>query len=317
MDIEQRNINSISITYKELLREAGRQLNYRKKIIFSRIFLLAWPVMVMMILLFVWRELIQRKILFENSPYLIPSLIFLGVWLVFTLFYYAIFSSIFAIEKRIWIVSYFDQKNLESKDSWRIAKRLLWPAIGIVGQIIIRFYLLPFVIYLFALVVFMYYFGVISNIPISPVLSIIIISGGLLALIIYFYFLKIKLRFIWFIFLDSYGKERFSYKMIFKEMKKMNEISENEIFKKTLLVNIGADSLEAITEMMIRELQKGFSVFGKPGQLFGALFRSYSEVGTKQVISLGQIAAIYVLYRYAKLMLYNQPQEINENIYKL
>lgn len=315
--MEQKDANPILVSYKELLREAGRQLSSRKKILFRRVFFLAWPGMVMVVLLFIWRELIQGKILFEGSPWLIPSLIFLGVWLVFTLFYYAIFSSIFAIEKRIWLDSYFDQRNLNPKDSWRIAKKLLWPAIRIVGQIIIRFYLLPFTIYLFLLVVFVYYFGVISNIQIPPVLSIIIISGGLLALVIYFYYLKIKLRFIWFIFLDLYGRTEFSYKTLFQEMKKLNEINKTEIFKKTLLVNLGADSLESITNIMIREIQKGFSVLGKPGQLFGALFRSYSEVGAKQAISLGKIAAIYVLYIYARQTLYNQPQEINENIYKL
>jgi hypothetical protein len=117
--------------------------------------------------------------------------------------------------------------------------------------------------------------------------------------------------------LDWYGKTEFLYRTLFQEMNKLNEISKSEIFKKTLLINLGADSLEAITDTMIKELQKGFGVLGKPGQLFGALFRSYSEVGTKQVISLGKIAAIYTLYRYARQTLYNQPQEINESIYKL
>jgi len=100
-------------------------------------------------------------------------------------------------------------------------------------------------------------------------------------------------------------------------MKKLNEINKSEMFKKALVVNLGTDSLEAITNMMIGELHKGLSLLGKPFQLFGALFRSYSEVATKQVISLGKIAAIYVLYIYARQLLYNQPQEVNENIYKL
>jgi len=156
MDIKQKNINFPPISYKELLQEAGKQLSFRKGILFRRIFLLAWPAMVMVVILFIWRELIQRKILFEGSPWLIPSFISLGVWLIFTLFYYAIFSSIFAIEKRIWIDSYFDKKNLKPKDSWRIAKKLLWPAIGMVCQLILRFYLPPFLIYSLLLAVFIY-----------------------------------------------------------------------------------------------------------------------------------------------------------------
>jgi len=315
MELEKNNINPIP--YKEILQEAGKQLSSRKKILLRRVFLLAWPGMVMVVLLFIWRELIQGKILSENSPYLVPSSIFLGAWLVFTLFYYAIFSSIFAIEKRLWIDSYFDQKKLEPKDSWRIAKKLLWPVIRMVWQLILRFYLPPFAIYFSLLVAFIYYFGAISNIQISPIVSIIIISGSLLVLIIYFYYLRIRLRFVWFIFLDRYRKEGFLYKVFFREMDDLNKINKSEILKKTLLINLGTDSLGIITNIMIEELQKGFSVFGKPGQLLGALFKSYSEIGAKQAISLGKIAAIYVLYTYARQVLYNQPREINENIYNL
>ena len=56
---------------------------------------------------------------------------------------------------------------------------------------------------------------------------------------------------------------------------------------------------------------------GKGGELAGGLIRAYAEEASKQAISLGKIAAIYTLYRFAQQQLHGRPQIINENIYNL
>lgn len=313
--MEKEN-NTIVITYLEMIREAGRQLNLRKKTLAWRSLFIIWPAMIAFILLFYFARLGGREFLERHQDYLLPAVIGFFIWIFFTIFYYIIVTSIFAIEKRIWLDSFFDQKNLNPKDSWHIAKKLFWTVLVVWLQMLLRFYFLPFMFYSTFVAAYIY-FGANLSQQIPPVASILIVSGGLLALIIYFYYLKIRLRFLWFIFLDRYKTEGFSHSLIFQEMKKLNEISKSETFKKALLANLGADSLGAITNAMIKELKAGLSVLGKGGELAGGLIGAFAEEASKQAISLGKIAAIYVLYRYARQLSYNQPQTINENIYNL
>ncbi len=310
----EKEINTVDVTYREMVREAGRQLNLRKKALAWRSLFIIWPTMVAFILIFYFARLGGKEFLQAHPDYVIPAVIGFFIWVFFAIFYYVIITSIFAIEKRIWLDSFFDQRNLNPKDSWHIARKLFWPVFVLWLQMLLRFYLLPFIFYSVFVVAYVY-FGADFSIP--PVISISIISGGLLALIIYFYYLKIKTRFLWFLFLDRYNTENFGYSLIFQEMKKLNEISKSETFKKALLVNLGADSLQAIANAMIKELQTGLSALGKGGELAGGLIRAYAEEASKQAISLGKIAAIYILYRFARQLLYNQPQTINENIYNL
>jgi hypothetical protein len=312
----EKEISPTLVTYREMIREAGRQLGLRKKTLAWRSLFIIWPTMIAFILLFYFAKLGGKEFLQTHPDYTIPAVIGFFVWIFFAIFYYVIITSIFAVEKRIWLDSFFDQKNINPKDSWHIAKKLFWAVFSVCLKMLLRFYLLPFLFYIIFITAFIY-FGANLSQQIPPVASISIVSGGLLALIIYFYYLKIKLRFLWFIFLDYYKTENFSHSFIFQEMKKLNEISKSETFKKSLVINLAADSLQAITNAMIEELQTGLSALGKGGELTGGLIRAYTEEASKQAISLGKIAAIYVLYRFAQQQLNGRPQVINENIYNL
>ena len=179
----------------------------------------------------------------------------------FSNFYYYILSAIFAIEKIVWIDSYFDNKNLDSKTSWKIAQKLLPSATMLVSMTFLRFYLwIP--LFYGSLFYFYFYYFLQFNISDSVGNAMGIIIIFLLFFIpIYFYYLRIKLRFLWFVFLDLYGQEGVLATEVFQEMKKLNQIRKSDMFKKTLIINLGSDAIGIIVQQVIENLQKGLQFF--------------------------------------------------------
>jgi hypothetical protein len=102
-----------------------------------------------------------------------------------------------------------------------------------------------------------------------------------------------------------------------EELKKLNSVSKSETFKKSLLLSIGADSLNGIATLAIESISYGLAQFGNTGKLVGNLLKVYGEEASRQATELGNISAQYILYRFARKEIYGTEQEINENIYKL
>lgn len=198
--------------------------------------------------------------------------------------------------------------------------RLFWPALSFRLKIWFRYYLIPLIVLIVFVGFAMMY--VVSSLhgagQADNIFFAILIFSVLfvIALLAYSYYIKTKMRYSYFIFLDSFGQNN-SFATVIEEMKKLNEVSKSETFKKSLLLNIGADSVNSVATIAIRSISKGVSSLGGAGRLFGGLARVYGEEASRQVTELGNISAQYILYRFARKEVYGTEQEINENIYSL
>lgn len=63
--------------------------------------------------------------------------------------------------------------------------------------------------------------------------------------------MKIKLRYAWFLFIDNYGKEQFSYRELFIEMNELNKINKSDAFKKSLVTTLGTDFVKDFLQTSI------------------------------------------------------------------
>jgi hypothetical protein len=239
-----------------------------------------------------------------------------------------ILNHLFSIEKNIWVDSFFDNKNLEPQASLRIAKKLFWPGFKLRLQIFIRYYLIPCTL---VLIPFIYFFYLVSQLLPKDIFSpnnfnmgsadwmFLLGSFVLIPLIlwIYFYYLNIKLRYIWFIFLDNFGKSDFSFQKLKSEMDKLNSISKSELFKKSLIMNIGVDTTKGLINFSMWSALRSLNGIGKGGEVAGSVIGAYGSELTNQLASYSKIIGNYILYRFACSVLYQRVQEVNENLYRL
>ena len=302
--MDNQNIQYLP-NYKQIFQEIGKQLSNRKKDLVKRIFIILWPGLILILFLFFFKNLAQ---LFGAAI----VFYFFIFWLTLVLIYMIIIRIILHTEKIIWIDSYFDGKNIDSKVSWRIAKKLFFPSLAMWMQIFFRFLLFPIL-----MMFFFYFLFDIAPTTIKDFALIAYFIFSFIAIIYIYYYIRIKLRYIWFLFIDLYGTEGFSYKKLFQEMKKFNNINKQESFKKTLVLYFGSDTINTIVRSVSINIGEGLGRFGAGGILAGRLFRAISQETSRQVTSLAKITVNCLFYRTAKSNLYNNPQKVNEYIYNL
>ena len=303
----------MSPTYKELLEQVGAQIKSRKNALLKRTLLITWPFIAMAVIGY----LLNKFIDFRGLPYTSQLLLlWVGALIILSgVVYSIIVTFIFDIEKRIWIDSYFDQKNLSLPQSWKIAKKLFWPAAVFRVKVIFYYYILP-IVGLIATTVLVI-FGLYDVIPNVEIVMLVAFLAVLIAIAVYSYYLKIKLRYLWFIFLDNYGRD-YSHTFLTAEMKKLNSISKTDTFKKSLIANLGTDSISGLSRMAIGTISKGMSVFGgEAGKLLGGITEIYGKELARQATDFGNISAQYILYRFARKELYGEEQVVNDSIYLL
>lgn len=333
-------------SYLNIIKEIGWQLNYRKGTLFRRVILLIFlpiTIWLVVLLLFIWIGVKSSSVgeggITNLDTGFFSFLTLILLWAILLFFYnLVVVKTIFRIEKLIWLDSYFDKRNLKSEESWRIAKKLLLPTVRLGLQLFWRFYLFPIVLYF----IFLYaiYFGLpwesISEklfTILSPILlrevvapSPELIKGVLFVLTpfllgipfaIWALYLKTKLRYVWFLFLDMYGKQDFSHKTYFEELEKLNGACESGTFKKALLINFVADSIPTIIALMTNTLQKNVvdvtKLTAAPTIISGAV----AGETINQAVLFGRMVAIYILYKFARTALYGETQEINEYVYNV
>ena len=139
----------------------------------------------------------------------------------------------------------------------------------------------------------------------------------MIAVIVYGYYVRVKVRYAWFVFLDIYKGNPFDSRVVISQMKTLNTASKSASFKKALVTEIGTDSAEVIANLAVSTIGFGISQVPGVGQLLGGLTKAYGQELTKQAASLGKIAAIYLLYRYARRELFGSEQVSNEYVYGL
>lgn len=316
----ETNIKTATVppTYKQLLEEMGKQLSQRKSALLKRVLLITWPFILLIVAIYALEEIYDFKNFSDEQAFWAMSSFV--VYLFLALVYSAIVKFIFEIEKRIWIDSYFDHKNLSLSQSWRIAKKLFWKAFVFRFKVYLQYYLIP-IITTIALSVAVIYISTLLFPTTEGQINIIIASFFVLILFfimlwIYSYYLKIKLRYAWFIFLDKFGPT-YSYKSIIDEMDILNKISKSETFKKSLILNIGTDSINILALSTIGIISHGMSNFGNTGRMFGSILRIYGEEASRQAADLGNISAHYILYRFARKEAHGNEQEVNDYLYSL
>ncbi|MES2470876.1 MAG: hypothetical protein V4526_01430 [Patescibacteria group bacterium] len=306
-------------TYKEMLEEIGRQLKERKKSILKRSLLISWPFILLIAASYLFEGAVNFKAFTsEQMVWAIGGLI---AYVVLAIIYSGIVRFIFEIEKQIWIDSYFDKKNLDLKQSWMLAKKLFWSAFKFRLQIALRYYVLPIGLTLLVIAG-----GVVAFFTSSPtgdmqsyfVMAIpVVVIVIIVSLFFYGYYLKTKLRYTWFVFLDKYGSE-YTYHSIMDEVDELNQISKSETFKKSLLVNLGTDSVRGVANMAVGIIGMGFAQLGgAAGRAVGGVIRMYGQEVARQATDLGNIAAQYILYRFARKERFGEEQVVNENLYTI
>ena len=305
-------------TYREILKGVGQQLAARKKDIFKRILLLSWPLAILAGVLYVTKSNGSLNQFLHNDPtlFLIISIIVIVVLVP----YYYFISFLVSIEKHLWIDSSFDKRPMDSKTSWHIAWELLFPVIGLTFQVILRYYIPSIIAVILGFLGLAFLsshtdlIGLVGNIMWLPVICIVLV----LLVGVYFYFLRVHLRFIFFLFIDRFNNDNFSYSALFHEMKQLNAICKTENFKKALVINFGSDVFYSISLFVLGAIQVGLNSLGSVGGFLGAVARPVAEESARQIKSYARLTAIYLLYVQARSMLYNnQTQEVNEYIYTL
>lgn len=310
------NIPSQSINYKDLMVEAGKQLGLRKKDIFKRVILTTWPMVILSVGIVLSGLYIPTHPEFWEA-HQIPLVILAICWAIFALLYGAIIRIIFSTEKRIWIDSFFDQRPLSPQQSWRIARKLFFPSILFRINLFVRYYAITWIIY----------FGSLTALIVAAVQDIwwpwwlfpLILLGFPIAMWIYsHYYLQARLRFAWFLFIDTYGMPAGGFRNIVSEMNRLNQISTSDSFKKALVAEIGSDSAIVIANTMTRLILNGISlVNGKAGAIISGIVRVPAEEMASQSANFAQIAATYFLYRKAKELAGEEIQFVNEKVYLL
>lgn len=147
-----------------------------------------------------------------------------------------------------------------------------------------------------------------GNINVIVWISYITISG--ITLVVLTRYLKIKLSYAPFIFLDRYtGKIQSDFwKDFFIELNKLNEVSKEESFKKNVMLELGADAAVTLVEY-IASIMSGFGV---PNILIFA----GKEVGYR-IIHFAKMTGKYVLYRFAFKTIHGDTHYVNEYVYGL
>ncbi len=312
-------------TYKEIIKEIGAQIIARKKLLLLRTGMIIWPVLLAIVLgyganSFYGEEYIQQII------FSFPNILYVLAYIIIAIIYMVIIGFIFEIEKRIWIDSFFDKKEISGKVSWGLAKKLLWPAIVFRFNIFFKYYFTPLIILLIIIVavpilLITNNIDFDSNIILFSYLGTVIAS--IIAFIVYNYYLRIKLRFSWFVFLDMYKGGKLEINSIYEKMNLLNVTAKSEGFKKALILTIGVDSINAITTQLVvimteglKAVSMGIPGLGNAGRALGDLTQAYGQALVKQVTSYAEIVSIYILYRTAHQQTYGKEQEVNEFMYE-
>ena len=134
----QENQN-VSVSYREILNKIGQQLSLRKNDIFKRIVLISWPFVILAGVLYQIKNSNSLHQLIEADPQ--SFYITMAIVIAILIPYYYLISFLVSIEKHLWIDSAFDNRAMDSKMSWHIAWKLIFPVIGLSLQVKVRYYL--------------------------------------------------------------------------------------------------------------------------------------------------------------------------------
>ena len=303
-------------TYKEIIKEIGAQIKARKKLLILRTLTIMWPVLLAILASYGATQVYGKEYI-QAIVFSFPTILYIIAYTVLAFIYIIVVSFIFEIEKRIWIDSFFDKKEISSSASWKLAKKLLWPAIVFRFNIFFKYYFTPLVL---MLVIIFSPLLAYKNFDTFLTPNIIYIYGGIvlisiIAFFIYNYYLRIKLRFSWFVFLDMYKGGTIPTHSIYEKMDLLNVTAKSEGFKKALILTVGVETIGAITNQLvvimtegIKAVSMGIPGIGQAGKMLGDITQVYGQALVRQVTSYAEIVSIYILYRTAHEQTFGKEQ---------
>lgn len=332
--MEQQQIGP---TWAEIFQNIGIQLHKRsgmltKKVLKASFFSLG-AIFVISLFSRLFNLGILDKFFFSKSDFIgIPIFLYGSLSLIVVIIITIILITLVKIEQVVWLDSYFDGKNLTPEESWKIAKKLYWGWSYFQFKIFYRYYLWVILAALILLPSWFYIFvfsGFAKNAGAIAIFSPLVFIGGFVGLVLWQRYMKVKLSFSPFLFMDRYkgGNIQASHfwHEFFKELKQLNEINKNDSFKKNVLLEIGADVAVTIEQHIIAQIYREFSMAAGilpsvPGAVVGALGDTAAVAAGEvayRIIMFGKLAGQQVLYNFAFKTLHGQEREINEYIYNL
>ena len=317
--------DNISVSYKTAIEEIGKQIAARKKTMAFRTLIIYSPIILLSLILywFIYNQSSDLSGLFKSVDLWFNSgpktLVFFGL-ITLPACITAIFAYVYTIEKYVWADSYFDGHNLQDEQSLKITKKILWSYIKYELTIFMRFYALYFALLILGVVGISLLATMIVFTKYTMFLFLIPV-GIIIYCLVYLWLLPYgKLRFVPFVFLDYYNSPSFPYKEAFSQMEKLNQISKGEFLLKAIAADFGASGINTLTEMAISQLSRAAGSIAPDNKfrgVVGKLVGGYTREYTNQITEFGKIIAVYILYRYARKKVLDDPQYVNNNLYNL
>ncbi len=290
-------------SFRDTFREIFEQVKERKVLLAKRIVLLAGPTTVAYFLLLavfsyvlVTANLTGRGEIISTENFTLIYVMCAAI--VSTVVYYITVSSIFFLEKIIWVDSRYDKRTLDPEESWRTAKKLFWPSQKIRIRLFATYHLpaiLIAAILVYVSILLSEFFDDASGGNFLAGVNITISAG----LVVYFYALKVKFRFLWFIFLDLYGKDGYAFARMLEEMKFLNRI----------------DAKKVRSRVLVTQLLSEFSTARNSGVGAGSLAiqsgRAIKNEPLRQIANFAKIIIFHLLYRHVRKLAYNNTQAVN------
>ncbi len=302
-------------TYREIMGQMLEQLNQRKGTLFLRVLLILAPALVGMGLLMLLGSISKvADNSFTNSAAVWVIMILGILLLMISPWWMLVIGHIFKIERIIWIDAFFDKITLSGSQSWRMARKLFWPSAGLDIIIFIRYYLL---IYIAILGGISGYFALLVKHSLTFQVLPFLLSLAIIGVTLWLYgmYVRIKLRYIWFLFIDFQGTDRFSYGFLFSELKRLNKVYGNEAFKKLAVTSFGTDVAGEAVNALIGEASRGLAASGDAGKAAGFFVDTIAGESVGIAKDYAKMTAFYMYYQIARSVLYNQAQAVNSPLY--
>lgn len=294
-------------SYRDILGNIGNHIKLRQKLIGKRAAIISGPLIVSLPFLVYGKELG----LSENSANLYYATFFVLSFV--SLWWSIILGQIFKIERVIWVDSFFDKVPLDDRQSWKLAKKLFWPSVLIGIITFMRYQLLPLLAYPLAIVGYLWIW---QNIGGSWIVFAIIGVGGFIGLWVYFYLLKLRLRYINFLLVDTYDTTDFSYGGLYREAKTLNKTTKGKDFQRLFTTTLGTDVVGDLTNFTIGTVTGVITRnMGAGGKIVGSIASQYTAEIVDINKKLAQTVTFYLYYRVARQTLGKTPQTSNSALY--
>jgi len=304
-----------NVSYPEILQSIGDQLKHRQSSIVKRVALTSLPLIIAVVAL-IFSDKIRQDLHFSDQVFTTYLVVF-GILFLFALPWAVITNRIFRVERVIWIDSYFDKVALSDNESWRLAIKLFWPNVIISLLIFLRYYLILVVLWIAAFTLYGFYVSQ-KMTDFQILVYIIALIAIPLTFALYSFVVKVRLRYLLFVFLDMYRTPEFSYNSLFKEAIRINRVTKGDAFKKTLVTMLGAEAAEnAINVVASYMISASTSQLGGTGQAAGAAVgMAASEVAVANR-DYAEVTTFYIYYQVGRSILYGDSQKVNQNLYSL